>query len=268
MAVVATLMRPSAPLAGHDKQAMTVLPWLARAGVRYGGRALGAASKAVGSLARAASTGSSRAGLGTASRAPGMYSKAMERGGQWLQDAGSSLQQGGGRLADRWQGQALVRSANAARNARLQPPASRPPAGWGTRWYNNRLDNWADRGGMRPAIRGAIGFIAPRSLTQGTHLGVTAGLIGDRANHASRLEDAGQYGAARAVHQLRQNPMTQGMGALFASPDRVAQGFADKGLSRAAEHLRGLAEQGVEGYGYENMSRYGRAFIPGVSSVF
>jgi hypothetical protein len=279
MAIVSSLLAQERHVkaAGHEKEAVTLLARGMGHLLRFGGKAIGGAAR------RAARSGRRFPVQGgrTLQVPPSRFDRALQR-------TGRNLQHGASRVASKfddwarnhnWAG-GLSARGKALRGASQPPtigplplPPSTPPPvggrpyGWGTRWANEPLDSWAAKGGWRRPVRNVVGLAVPHTLHNPVLLGSTIGLGMDRHNHAKRVEQAGHFGAAEALAQLRQNPFTQGIPAMMVGTERMTKGLTDKKLPGVAHHLRQLEGPDGDAYrkGFLRRSMFG-AMLPGVNT--
>lgn len=160
-----------------------------------------------------------------------------------------------------------------------RPPAAAPAGGagagytppgpawlpWNKHLFHplaRRTQNWKS-----PVARFAgRSLLSPfmRPLT-GLNFAMLGGTIADRSNYASQLQDAGNYGAARALYEMRQNPFSRGLPAVFAPSGMVADGLEQRGLSGVAGYTRDFAADPSKADQFA--SRRNRALIPGLSAI-
>lgn len=209
--------RLGAELPPLNKEAWSLLPKALGAVTRYGGKALTGAGR----------FGAARVAQGAGSG--GAWTGAATRAGQSLQNAGNQMY-------------AYGRKLHAARPRALPSNPSQYP--FGLRAVNQGLDRFASRGGIgRRALRGIVGTAIPKTYAGGAKNLALLGLAGDRYMHGQRLADAGNYGAARAIHELRQSPFSSGLGALFGSSDMVARGLEGQNQAGVANYMRQFAKE-------------------------
>ncbi len=111
------------------------------------------------------------------------------------------------------------------------------PAGFGTRWYNHPIDRMAHRSPLLKPLR----WMVPRSLMGNVNMAMLGGNVLNAYNHGSQLQDASNYGAARMLHEQRNN-LGMGLGSVLGTRQMVSDGLNQRGYSGISNYMQEFAQ--------------------------